>query len=109
MFVEICLDLATMTIDSGHNPNAKANRVPLATEVEALRSLVESETNVLEAVDISLLKAHSMAAAAEKRVSDANLELEAAISSLAAARATVNTLESLRKPILRYSLSNCVQ
>lgn len=77
------------------NPNVKSNRVPLPNEVLALRSLVNAETAVLLAIRSSLAKAVDTTNAAEKRVAEARIELEAAISALSASRESTKTLERL--------------
>ncbi|CCA70134.1 hypothetical protein PIIN_04073 [Serendipita indica DSM 11827] len=81
------------------NPNFRSNRVPLPNEVIALRSLVDAETTALETIKTSLTRAQDTVNSAQKRVTEAKLELEAAISALAASKASVQTLEALLAPI----------
>lgn len=93
------VDQRTLT-DNQANPNVKTNRVPLPNEVLALRSLVNVETAVVDTIRASLAKARETTLAAEKRVAEARLELEAALSSLSASRDSVHTLERLLPSIV---------
>jgi hypothetical protein len=72
----------------------------MPNEVLALRSLVNAETAVVDTIRASLAKAIETTQAAEKRVAEARLELEAALSSLSASRDSVHTLERLLPPIV---------
>lgn len=88
-------------IASPPNPNSSKNRVPHGDEIVALRSLVQSEANVLQTLDESIKRAKATQAEAEIRLEVAKRELEAAMSALAAAHESVATLETLREPLQR--------
>lgn len=82
--------------------NIKSNRLPLPSEIITLRSLVNAECEVLSSIDKSIEHAQVTTLAAERRLEDAKLELEAAVSSLQAARASVVSLQTAREPIVAY-------